>query len=85
MEAFRDKHARRDLWATLIRPRSRSGPESFYQVSYETTDGDGRVELRCRPAPTASLAGRAASLLEQRGIDGRIRWIAPLRQGTAQS
>jgi len=51
-------------------------------VSYETADGDGRVKLRSQGAPTASLATRAADLLEKRGIDGRIRWIAPLRQVT---
>jgi hypothetical protein len=82
MEArVRDTHARRVAWASLLRPRGRNGSESLYQVSYETTDGDGRVKLRSQGAPTASLATRAADLLEQRGISGRIRWIAPLGQG----
>jgi hypothetical protein len=78
----RDTHARRVVWSSLLRPRGRNGSESLYQVSYETADGDGRVKLRSQGAPTASLATRAADLLEQRGIIGRIRWIAPLRQGT---
>jgi hypothetical protein len=83
MEArVRDTHARRVAWSSLLRPRGRDGSESVYQVSYETADGDGRVTLRSQGAPTASLATRAADLLEQRGINGRIRWIAPLRQGT---
>jgi hypothetical protein len=82
MEArVRDMHARRVAWSSLLRPRGRNGSESVYQVSYETADGDGRVKLRSQGAPTASLATRAADLLEKRGIDGRIRWIAPLRQG----
>ena len=81
MEArVRDRHSRRVAWSSLL--RGRGGSESLYQVSYETPDGDGRVKLRSQGAPTASLATRAADLLEQRGIDGRIRWIAPLRQRT---
>jgi hypothetical protein len=54
-------------------------------VSYETADGDGWLKLRAQGAPTASLATRAADLLEQRGINGRIRWIAPLPQGTGEA
>jgi hypothetical protein len=73
-----DRHGRRVGWPAFLRPRRRPRQEDVYQVSYETFDGDGRVTLRTRGAPTASLAARAADLLQQEGIDGRIRWIAPL-------
>jgi hypothetical protein len=52
--------------------------EVAYRVEYQAVTGDGHIVVRADDSVTTSMVGRAHDLLEQQGIDARIRRIVPL-------
>lgn len=52
--------------------------EVAYRVEYQAVTGDGHIVVRTDDSVTTSMVGRAHDLLEQQGIDARIRRIVPL-------
>jgi hypothetical protein len=50
----------------------------LYRVEYLASSGDGHIVVRADDSTTTSLVGHALDLLEEKGIEARIRRIVPL-------
>jgi hypothetical protein len=56
----------------------RSGERRAYRVEYQAASGDGHVIVSTAASGTPSLLTHAVDLLQERGIDARIRRIVPV-------